>query len=362
MSTPVISDELNAAVKRIKTDTDRELAVFLDHKIAAAGKIDPQYRRLITEMKKFILRGGKRLRPFMAYLGYQVAGGEDYDTFIRTAIALEIYHSFAVIHDDIMDNDMMRYGGPNISGAYERHLRRSHPAELALLHSRNAALLAGDVALGFALELIQNSPAAPEIRERLHNELLKLHFTLAGGQLLDDLATLDKTLKVARIRKVYYLKTARYSMIFPLQTGAILADGNDTILQILERYGTHAGIAYQIADDLLGMFGSSREIGKPNISDLREGKQTMLMHFGFEFAGEADRKVLSERFGKANVSAQDLKLVRKILSDNGAKAKTIFMAQSEAAAAKKAIGRLAMPGTLPSMFGEFTDFLISRLK
>lgn len=360
MSKLELSDELKLAIGRIKTDVDRELAIFFDMKIAEAGKLDPQYKRLLQEMKKFALRGGKRLRPFMAWLGWQIAGGKNYDHFIQTVMAWELYHNFAIIHDDIMDNDDTRYGGPNIKGAYERLFRRSHSAEVADLHARNMALLAGDIAVGLTIEVLQNAPYPPEIKDRLQRDMLKLHFSLAGGQMLDDLAVITRDMNLAKIRKVYLYKTARYSMVAPMQSGAILAGANDTILNIIERYGVHAGIAYQITDDLLGMYGTAKEIGKPTITDLREKKKTILMYYGLQFANAADKAVLLAKWGNPRVTSSDLKLVRKILNDNGAKAKTIFLAQAEAVAAKKAIGKLAMPGELPKLFEDFTDYLVSR--
>lgn len=354
------SENLTKNIARVKADIDRELELFFDHKIAEAGRIDPQYKRLITEMKKFAMRGGKRLRPFMAWLGYELASGRDYKKFIRTAAALEMYHQFALIHDDVMDQDTRRYGGPNVQGVYERFYGRTHDDTITQLHAQNAALLAGDIALGFAFEIIANSPFEAQVRERLNNELIKLHFTLAGGQFLDDVAVLHKELNPRKIRKTYYYKTARYSMIVPLTIGGMLAEANDTILQILERYGQHAGIAFQIVDDLLGMYGSTKEIGKPVLSDLQEGKRTILMYYGFKFADETQKVILKRNFGNPNVSMHDLKLVRKVLTDNGAKAKTIFMAQAEADAAKKAIGKLALPGELPELFNDLTTYLVDR--
>jgi len=362
MSKVELSNELTASLKRIKDDVDRELGLFWDIKIAAAGKIDPQFKRLLTEMQKFSMRGGKRLRPFMAYLGWQVAGGKDYKTFIRTVTAWEMYHVFAIIHDDIMDQDDRRYGGLNVQGVYEKLFRRSHDDQTAHHHSESMALLAGDIALGFAHEILDSAPIDSDILTRLKRELNRLHFQLAAGQLLDDLAAIDGFLNPEKIKKIYTLKTARYSMVVPLQSGAILAGGNTTILTILENYGLHAGIAYQIADDLLGMFGSTREIGKPNITDLREGKKTLLVHYGFRFADATQKTVLKKFFGNQAVTAHELKLVRKILTDNGAKAKTIFMAQDEANRAKKAIGRLALPGNLGEQFNGLTDYLVGRTK
>jgi geranylgeranyl diphosphate synthase type II len=360
MSKTAVSPELKAAIAEVKSLTDRELAIFFDHKMAEGVRVDAQYKKLLGEMKKFVLRGGKRLRPFMVHLGYQLGGGKDKQAFAQLALAWEIYHLGALIHDDIMDQDNQRYGGLNIAGVYERALKRSHPESVAHKHARNAALMAGDAAMFLAVELISSLPTEPETRDRLLGDFLKMHFRLVGGQFVEDFAALAPKLTPQQIRKIYVNKSGHYSMVAPLRSGAVLAGANDTILDILERYGTHAGVAFQITDDLLGMFGSAREIGKPTITDLREGKKTLLMHYGMQFGSEADRAVLRAKFANPNIGQPDLKMVRKILTENGAKAKTIFMAQAEADAAKNAISKLALPGTLPLLFTELTDYLTQR--
>jgi geranylgeranyl pyrophosphate synthase len=356
------SPELVDTIAEVKALTDRELAIFFDLRASEAGKFDAQYKRLLQEMKKFSLRGGKRLRPFMAYLGYKLGGGRNDEAFARLALAWEVYHLGALIHDDIMDQDYQRYGGLNIAGVYERQLRRKFPEEVAHKHALNAALMAGDAAFLLAVELITTIPTEPEIRERLLADFLKMHFRLVGGQFVEDSVTLSPKLTPQQIRRIYVNKSGHYSMVAPLRSGAVLAGANDTILSILERYGLHAGVAFQIADDLLGMFGSAKEIGKPTISDLREGKRTLLIHYGLQFANDADRAIIKSKLGNKSINTQDLKQVRKILTDNGAKAKTIFTAQAEADTAKKAISKLALPGELPQLFMDLAEYIVNRTK
>jgi geranylgeranyl diphosphate synthase type II len=261
-----------------------------------------------------------------------------------------------------MDQDGQRYGGLNIAGVYEKQLKRRFSDELAHKHALNAALMAGDAAMLMAVELITTIPTEPEVRDRLLADFLKMHFRLVGGQFVEDFAALSPKLTPQQIRKIYVNKSGHYSMVAPLRSGAVLAGANDTILSILERYGLHAGVAFQITDDLLGMFGSAKEIGKPTITDLREGKRTLLMHYGLQFANDADKALIKAKYGNQNITTQDLKLVRKILTDNGAKAKTIFTAQAEAEAAKKAIAKLALPGDLPQLFDDLTGYLTGRSK
>lgn len=351
---------LRSAIGKIKVDVDRELALFFDHKMAEAGRVDPQYRKLLMETRKVCLRGGKRLRPFMAWLGWRLGGGTDYDSFLKLAIAWEIYHLSAVILDDIMDHDTVRHGGLNVYGVYEKSLKRSHSPEITDKHARNAALMSGIATMMLSIEALRAINVEPELAARLENEFLKMHFKLVGGQFTEDIASLKKSLKPAEIRKIYVNKSGHYSMVAPLQSGARLAGTNDAILDILSLYGQHAGVAFQICDDVLGIFGSSREIGKSNTSDIEENKHTLLMHYGLEFADDTQRTILKKYLGKPNLTGADLKLVRKVLTDNGAKAKTIFVAQAEAEAAKKAFKKLALAGDVPILFDALTDYLVNR--
>lgn len=351
---------LISAIGTIKVDVDRELALFFDHKIAEAGRIDPQYRKLMLETKKLVLRGGKRLRPFMAWLGWRLAGGKDYGEFLKLACAWEIYHNSALILDDIMDQDHTRHNGLNIYGVYDKALRRSHSEETSTTHARNAALMSGISTMMLSVECIRTLRLEPEHLKTMEDTFLKMHFRLVGGQFAEDQAALQKTLKPQQIRKIYLNKSGYYSMVSPLQSGARLAGTNDAILQVLKSYGEHAGVAFQIIDDVIGTFGSSRQIGKSNTTDIEENKHTLLMHYGLEFADTRQKATLKKYLGAPHVSAAELKIVRKILVENGAKAKTLFVAQAEADSAKQAFKTLALAGDLPVLFDALTDYLVKR--
>lgn len=358
------SQLLKDQILQIKRDIDRELALFFDHKIAEAGRIDTQYKRLLNETKKLALRGGKRLRPFMVWLGWQLGGGKErqYDQCIQLGLAWEVYHVSALILDDVMDRDTHRHGGLNINGVYEKALRRSHTPEEASQHGVNAAIMSGVGTMYLSLEVLRSIQVEPELLIQLEDHFLKMHFRLVGGQFLEDQAVLARSLKPRQIRQIYLHKSASYSLISPLQSGAMLASANRTILDVLDTYGQHAGVAFQIVDDLLGVFGSSRQIGKTNTSDIEEGKKTLLMHYGYTFADATQKTILDKFVGKANLTAVELKQVRRVLTENGAKAKTMFIAQAEARAAKHAFGKLALPGNLPELFSAVTDYLVERSK
>jgi geranylgeranyl diphosphate synthase type I len=358
--TPLPAELLKTAIGKIKVDVDRELALFFDHKIAEAGRVDPQYRKLMLETKKLILRGGKRLRPFMVWLGWRLAGGTKYDDFLKLAVAWEIYHNSALILDDIMDQDHTRHNGLNIYGVYEKSLKRSHAPEVATTHARNAALMSGISTLMLAVESLRTIRLEPDHAKTLENEFLKMHFRLVGGQFVEDQAALQKVIKPSQIRKIYLNKSGYYSMVSPLQSGARLAGTNEAILDVLKQYGEHAGVAYQIIDDVIGTFGSSREIGKSNTTDVEEDKHTLLMHYGLEFADDTQKAILKKYLGQPNLTGAELKQVRKVLTDNGAKAKTMFVAQAEAEAAKKAFKKLALAGDVPILFDALTDYLVKR--
>ena len=146
----------------------------------------------------------------------------------------------------------------------------------------------------------------------------------------------------------------------PLQFGAILAGSDKKVLDAMQSYGSSLGIGYQLADDVLGIFGNQKTIGKPVLSDLQEGKQTMLMHFGMQLASQNEKKQLKSVFGNPKASMADLKLTRKILEDSGAKAKTLIMAKDYAVAAIDSIPLITSDHSTQSTLTSFAQYCVAR--
>lgn len=344
----------------VKTETDKRLDEIFDAKIARAGELDSEYKKLLIETKKQVLRGGKRLRPALAVLGYKIAGGKKIETMLDTAVALEIFHNYLLIHDDFMDRDDRRHGGLNITGVYKKKLQRVlKPSNLQHI-ADSQAILAGDICCGLSYEVITQSGFGSEAKLRAVDRLNQAVFEVAAGQQLDILASFMQKVSMRHILKINYYKTAGYSVIMPLQFGAILAGDGAKLHPIIEEYGEGVGIGYQLVDDVIGMFGSERVIGKPVISDLREGKQTLLYFYGMALSNKSQKTFLEKSFRNPNANMAMLKEVRAILEDNGAKAKTLLLAKSKADEATKIAPKLTSNPELQKLLISFANYCVER--
>ena len=355
-----MSEELALEVKKIQSEINHRLDLILSEQVARAAKVDPAYKQLLTDMRKYLLRGGKRLRPILAVLGYRAAGGSDDDLVFETGLCLELIHAFLLIHDDLMDHDDRRYGGLNIAGQYtKRYSREVHP-KVASDIANSMAILAGDVLHGVANERLARIQVDAKRRIEVSDRFAQMIFEVAAGQQLDVLGSVPKPMSLKAILKVYRFKTAKYSIVTPLQIGALLAGANQQVLDAFSEYGENLGLAFQLTDDLLGMFGSARTIGKPVITDLKEGKQTVLMYYGFKFANPAQKALLIKKFGNQNVTIDDHREVKKILVENGARAKTVVLASNYANQAIKSLENVSIKDSVHRQLVDFASYCVDR--
>lgn len=356
------TSQLQLAIAEYKPLIDNHLDIFFADKIKKASKISSDYKKLIETSAKVSLRSGKRLRPILAVLGYYVAGGTDKQKIITAAISLEIFHNYLLIHDDIMDRDDFRHGGLNVAGVYTKQFSKSMPIEDAKHHAMSFAINAGDILSGLCYDALIESDFEADLTLNAISLLSDTTFTVASGQQLDIIASFNKNLSIKKLLSIAKLKTADYSVIMPLQFGAILAGAKPDKLLAMQEYGEPVGIAFQLADDVLGMFGDKKTIGKPDISDLREGKQTVLMYYGMKFASAEDKKILEQAFGNLSANMRDLNNVRRILEDSGAKAKVMMMSQDYIDSAKTHILSITSDTEFVGILNEFADYCIDRKK
>lgn len=343
---------------------DRRLQELYADKAKQAAMIDSSYQQLIEEMGAFVARGGKRIRPYLMYLAYVGYGGDRLNAALDMAASQELYHNFLLIHDDIIDRDITRYGGPNIAGRYSE-LLKTHltPAE-ARHYADGIALMAGDTNAGLAFELILHADFDDRTKVRAAQRMTQMIFEVSGGEVLDVLLPLGdpKDVTPHRLHQVLHYKTATYSFDAPLQLGAILAGADDSQLGVIRELAVPVGCAFQLTDDLLGMFGSEETTGKPVTSDLAEGKRTILMQYGFDLADDKQRKVLERYFGDPNVTAEGHEEVKRILEVTGAHAKTQALAAQYATKADAALQELDIKPEVKAHLTEIMAFTVSRQK
>jgi geranylgeranyl diphosphate synthase, type I len=310
-------DEVGALAV-VSAPIERLLDDFLAVRTAELARLDPALERVGVEVADLVRAGGKRLRPAFVYWGHRAAGAAHDDAVFGPAAAVELLHTFALIHDDIMDRSPERRGRP----AVHKALARAH-ADEGLDGSGDwfgvsGAILAGDLAFVWADQLIDEAPLPSDALDRARRVFTELRTEVMAGQYLDlRLAGLPAAGEEEALR-VALLKSGRYTVTRPLQLGAAICGGDDVLNAALAAFGDAVGLAFQLRDDVLGLFGDPATTGKGITEDLREGKRTLLVLRALELAGPAERQVLSGLLGNPAVGADDALRARQIVTDTGA--------------------------------------------
>lgn len=279
---------------------DGRIASFFAERIARAAGYGDEYLRLWCSAGA-AADGGKRIRPRFVLSAFRAlsasrgaaAGGETApgsplaDAALDTAVAFELLHTAFLLHDDVIDGDTVRRGRPNIAGEFSTDAtERGAPGDTAQLWGESAAILAGDLLIHAAASLVARLDVPAAMRGRLLDVLDHSVFVTAAGELADvRLSTGLGSPELADVLRMTEHKTAAYSVAGPLLAGAILAGAQDALLERLAEYGRLVGIAFQLGDDILGVFGTPDVTGKSILSDLREGKETTLIAYARSTAG-----------------------------------------------------------------------------
>jgi geranylgeranyl diphosphate synthase type I len=278
----------------------------------------------LLEAVAALLGGGKRLRAAFLYWGYRAGGGADSDAVVRAATAMEFFQGAALLHDDVMDDSDTRRGLP----AAHRRLADEHADQgwtgSAERFGLAGAILAGDLCLTWSDELYATSGLAQAELDRGRVVFDRMRTQLMGGQFLDVLesargwADLDSSQRVAHARRVIRYKSAKYTVEHPLLIGASAAGAGPADLRCLSAYGLDLGEAFQLRDDVLGVFGDPSETGKPAGDDLREGKRTVLVAHALDVAGPAETRLFDKLLGLSDLDADGVDELRAVLQSTGA--------------------------------------------
>lgn len=254
--------------------------------------------------------GGKRIRPYIAFVAYANEGGADREEAIRAGIALELFHAFALVHDDLIDRGTERHGKPTTHVHVKDFIRDFPRGDKAHLAS-GMTMLAGDLILSWSHEVIAS------LRNEMVQELFfRMIEEVVAGQMLDVSFMLQYEVESKSITKKNELKTALYSFVNPMLVGSALAyrtENDDTY----RRLGLALGQAYQIQDDLLDIVGDPSRTGKANLLDVQDGQHTILSQYVFENSEASDREVFLSLFGKT-VDEHSKKVLLRLFRDVGA--------------------------------------------
>jgi len=308
---------VESTIKKYKDRIDHRLRLFLKDRIKKTNNISPVAKEMMEYILEYNLRGGKRIRPILVIFGYKACGGRDEKAIIDAAIAVELMESFLLIHDDIMDQDELRRGYLTMHKIYENKSMRCFKGNNAKRYGESMGLIAGDILAILGSEAILNSdfPVKRKLKavERFNRAVINTCF----GQALDIVSACNKDTNEEDIKRVYELKTAIYTFEAPLHIGAYLAGANQKKLKILSNYAIPLGKAFQFQDDILGLYGTKKKIGKPVGSDLREGKKTLLILKALEKTSLGDSKKVNNILGNPDISLSDINFVRKIVTNTG---------------------------------------------
>ena len=229
---------------------------------------------------------------------------------------MEILHAYLLVHDDLMDEDALRRGGPSLHQQYTELPLAPSPLKPST-YGTAMAIIAGDLACWMALQALTHLPFPEERRLRAISKLSEIFLQVGYGQWLDILASGESPFGEPEAMLVNRLKTARYTIEAPLYLGGLLAGASEEELQALADYSRHLGQAFQLQDDLLGLYGSEEQLGKPVGSDLRQGKRNLLIIKALEKASEEDAARLRSTLGNAHLTAAQLEEVRSIVARSG---------------------------------------------
>lgn len=350
----------------VPTQSKEKVDAFLEPLLRArteeARRINPHYETLWQDIQKLYVAGGKRLRSYMTLLSYSAFSNQPVDTIIPAAAAQELLHTAMLVHDDIIDRDDIRYGVKNISREYTDHYEEIIENEVDRRHYANsAAILAGDLLISEAYTLIAETPLDPKVIIASQRLLGQAMFRVVGGELLDTEAAFRGADSADPI-VIAEQKTASYSFVSPLLMGATLAEAPEAQLEILQQLGEQVGIAYQLRDDVLGVFGDSSKTGKSNDNDLREGKRTFLIEEFQKLASDEDKAAFHATFGQHDASTDEIHAVKDLLAKSGAKEAIESLIEAYQQHAHTLLALLAIDDAHKSMFNALIDLCLKREK
>ena len=306
-------------IDQLRQGVNQALKSEVAHNCLLISEIDDQLVPIANSLQSY-LSEGKRFRPLFALIGFLGANGELTPQVYQAAASLEFLQASALIHDDLMDGSDTRRGKP----AIHRHFENLHQTDamngLATQFGESAAVLLGDLALVWSDQMLNTSGISTEsllAAHRIHDEM---RVELMAGQYLDVREAGERTHSVERSLRIARYKSGKYSIERPLHMGAAIGNPSSytALSPVLSAYGLPLGEAFQLRDDLLGVFGDPEVTGKPAGDDLREGKRTVLIAMTLENLSGDDRATLLAELGNPELTPHHVDELRTIIRSSGA--------------------------------------------
>ncbi|HEV7204372.1 MAG TPA: polyprenyl synthetase family protein [Jatrophihabitans sp.] len=362
MALSVMSGRVTADVPGLVERVDAELARFLDGRAESFSVLGDDLVPVTDIAKAFVLVGGKRLRPRFAYWGWRTVhdDAEPDAGLITAAASLELLHACALVHDDVMDASDTRRGNPAAHTAFATLHRDSGWSGDPKVFGTAAAILLGDLLLSWADAMFASAEIDPANRSEARRVFDQMRQLVMAGQYLDVLVQARAEFSADEALRVIEFKTSKYTVEGPLHFGAAIAGAGPEVMAALSRYGLPLGEAFQLRDDVLGVFGDPDVTGKPAGDDLREGKQTLLTALAMRAADEVRAEQLRRDLGDRSLDADQITGVRNIIVATGALAQVEQRISERAAQARTALDDPALSDASRSALAELVSAATRR--
>jgi geranylgeranyl diphosphate synthase, type I len=353
---PLDAEDLRGRVHKVLDD-------FLSRQVEVLESVSPDCAPMV-EAVAALMRSGKRLRPAFCYWAWRGAGGADTEQILTAATALEFFQAAALIHDDVMDGSDTRRGMPSVHRRFAALHGRARWAGDGDRFGLAGAVLVGDLCLVWSDELFAGSGLTGEQLGRARRTFDRMRTELMGGQYLDMLEQVVAPGRgqgaVERARRVIRYKSAKYTIEHPLLIGGLLAGADDALLAAYSAFGLPLGEAFQLRDDVLGVFGDPALTGKPAGDDLREGKRTVLVAAALERAAPAQKALVQRLLGDPDLDAAGVEELRAVILATGALDVVEELIAAQVARARTALAGAAVADPARSVLAGLVDAATER--
>jgi geranylgeranyl diphosphate synthase, type I len=341
---------------KYRGDIKKALLKFLEKKKQSHGKVNNHALPAIKLLQS-VVADGKLLRGSLVLWSYEAFAKElnrkKYLEALSCAVALELFHNSLLIHDDVMDGDLLRRGRPSIFGDYwsqGKRLKASDPKH----YGESMAVCVGDLGYFWAMEVLGQCESTSFVGSELASvAIAQMHDVHCGEVGSEEPSEVE-------ILNLYRYKTARYTFVLPMTAGAKIAGADKKTLRLLEIIGENLGTAFQLKDDELGLFGTEDQTGKPVGSDIRSNKKTLFRKMLFGRVSNKDLKILKHHFGSRSLSERGVKLVRNISEKYYLKDDIISIIEKRSVAAKGDLDKLNTKIQSKQQIFELIDFMTAR--
>jgi geranylgeranyl diphosphate synthase type I len=344
---PTMPNDFEQYVRRVRGQVEERLHRWLDARVIEARRHGPDVEAVADSIARLSLRGGKRMRAVLLALAYEACGGEGGAEAVALAgVALELLQAYLLAHDDWMDRDDVRRGGPSVPAMIRERFAAAHVDAMSVL--------AGDLAAAWARRALLEVPLPPERVAQAAREMACVEEDVVEGQVLD---VASRASDWAALEHVHRLKTSSYTVRGPVLMGAHLAGAGEAQLAALRAFSDPIGVAFQLRDDLLGVFGDPALTGKPAGNDLRAGKRSAVVVDATEGGWEAD---FTDVFGRAEATDEEIRAAVARLKARGVPARVEARIDARVNEACAALERAALTAAGQALFSGAVVALTDR--